>query len=725
MASLLPSSSSEFRSKGYWNDFFVQREQNAGNSASSSSTFEWYGSWSDVQDIVHRYAIPASTATALVVGCGNSSTSEEMFDSGYSNVASIDFSEVVIKEMSPKSKEGLTFEVMDMLDMTYGDGTFDLVFDKGALDALMSDDSEQSKTEAGRMFSEISRVLSSSGSYICITLAQKHIMAAFFRFFFVGWKVNVHSFEPSDGSALCPFVFVVTKDATLALPAINTHLQGTLKESVTLSDAMAAVREVQITYNRLGGRLRAGSRTTLQLWAGQSKHKTPRFNVTVIDTKVHVKSQAGPCAVFIVPQGQEHKWMFASEEGQLQLAEGAGFGRFVIVTLNRSHDFSDMTSVQAELSPYMQKLAPPGAEEGGRKIPFMTIGGDDIGERDMIGEGESQLTGEYFVEETTFSLTGRRSRARRLVFADSGSTIQSEALLKLRKSQGSSGESAGSKKKNRKGGKKKKKKNRNKNSNSNSEGGGSGGDAGGFISQYTVDHGYLMFEFHSVMVAGLALLPRALEGGASKTHNISIIGLGGGCLPMFLHNHFSQLNIDAVEIDGDLVDAAKRYFDFRPSARLSVHVMDGLDYVRQLAASAPAEGMKKDMIIFDVDNKDVTTGVTAPPASFLEPDFLQATFDALDEDGILAVNLAARSQRPYSEAMNALRGKFNCIHEVNIEGDVNRIVWATKSAKVPELAQVERRVLELSKSIRSRKWHDSIDLLESIESIDLDLKPEV
>lgn len=40
----------------------------------------------------------------LVVGCGNSSLSGDMFDDGFSNITSMDFSELVIDEMRQKNR---------------------------------------------------------------------------------------------------------------------------------------------------------------------------------------------------------------------------------------------------------------------------------------------------------------------------------------------------------------------------------------------------------------------------------------------------------------------------------------------------------------------------------------------------------------------------------------------------------------------------------------------
>ena len=103
------------------------------------------------QGLLIPHMIP--TDEVLVVGCGNSALrsfllhsellellilvifSEDINRADGNPVTSIDFSDVVIEEMKTKTQENpaLTFSVMDMLEMDFEDGKFDVVLDKGAL----------------------------------------------------------------------------------------------------------------------------------------------------------------------------------------------------------------------------------------------------------------------------------------------------------------------------------------------------------------------------------------------------------------------------------------------------------------------------------------------------------------------------------------------------------------------------------------------------------------
>lgn len=63
-----------------------------------------------------------------------------------------------------------------------------------------------------------------------------------------------------------------------------------------------------------------------------------------------------------------------------------------------------------------------------------------------------------------------------------------------------------------------------------------------------------------------------------------VIGLGGGSLPLFLHDYFLQSSVDVVEIDSAMLEVATRWFGFSPGDRLKVHIADGLVYVANLTA---------------------------------------------------------------------------------------------------------------------------------------------
>ena len=110
------------------------------------------------------------TAQVLIVGCGSSRMTEEMYEDGYQNITSIDLSYSAVKLQQEEYKErysNLTFKQMDVRNLQFKDGTFDAVIDKGLLDAMVCTDGSKGNTES--MLKEIHRVLAPTGTYICVT----------------------------------------------------------------------------------------------------------------------------------------------------------------------------------------------------------------------------------------------------------------------------------------------------------------------------------------------------------------------------------------------------------------------------------------------------------------------------------------------------------------------------------------------------------------------------
>lgn len=70
-------------------------------------------------------------------------------------------------------------QVMDMTATSFSDGAFGVVFDKGGLDALMGEDDDGAGEAGRKLLQEVSRLLRpEGGTYICVTLAQQHVLRA-------------------------------------------------------------------------------------------------------------------------------------------------------------------------------------------------------------------------------------------------------------------------------------------------------------------------------------------------------------------------------------------------------------------------------------------------------------------------------------------------------------------------------------------------------------------
>lgn len=73
----------------------------------------------------------------------------------------------------------------------------------------MSDSSKEANENIENIFKEISRVLRFGGRYICITLAQDHILKALFNFFpNENWIVRIHKVKFDYVANINSIVFI-------------------------------------------------------------------------------------------------------------------------------------------------------------------------------------------------------------------------------------------------------------------------------------------------------------------------------------------------------------------------------------------------------------------------------------------------------------------------------------------------------------------------------------
>ncbi|MGH0183054.1 UNVERIFIED_CONTAM: hypothetical protein FKN15_007816 [Acipenser sinensis] len=516
-----------------------------------------------------------------------------MYDAGYRALTNIDISTTALARMQERNsaqRPGMTFLCVDAQHMEpFSDGSFQAALDKGTLDALAPDGSPDTLGRVGRVLAEVGRVLRVGGRYVCVTLAQEHVLrAAVEHFSGEGWAVRVHRVEGQEGGFCLPvFVLVCTKfrrpaEGGAALPQILEVCEGEEGPPRRLGapeELLDAVREIQ-AYALLRSQL--------------ASHTDPAQTPTLQLCHAHTGQPRYSCHVVDMPQGRETNWLFGTAEGRSQLAGSAGFRRLVVVAMHRDQEYQDMQAIQSELSAKVMELAPPGLPAN-HQVPFLSVGGD-LGERSVMHRGSSTLSGDFVVED----VRGEEGRLyRRLVFLSNSSVVQSESLL-------GTGNPAGS---GRKRNRKKK------------------GQRAGPVQApplegrvQAVDRSFLCCAHHRVMVSGLALLRGRGTDLAEGPVSVLLVGLGGGALPQFLHDYVPGSQVQVLEIDPAVLQVASGWFGFEQDDRLSVTLGDGLELIDALAQGG---NCSYDVIMFDVDSKDPTLGMSCPPPAFVEQSFLE------------------------------------------------------------------------------------------------------
>jgi hemerythrin superfamily protein len=166
---------SVFKLQDYWEERFTEEE-----------SYEWLIKWSQMRNVVlpSLQTFNKEDCKILIVGCGNSSFSADLYDEGFHNITNIDFSSIVIKKMESvhsEKRNKMKWIEMDMTKMTFPENSFDIVIDKAAMDALVVDEGDvwNPKDEVisavDDMCNCVSKVLKkTNGLFLQISFAQPH-----------------------------------------------------------------------------------------------------------------------------------------------------------------------------------------------------------------------------------------------------------------------------------------------------------------------------------------------------------------------------------------------------------------------------------------------------------------------------------------------------------------------------------------------------------------------
>ncbi|XP_054756592.2 EEF1A lysine methyltransferase 4-like [Lytechinus pictus] len=159
----------DFTTESYWNERFQGEE-----------SFDWLLEYQQFSHLVEKYV--DKHERILMLGCGTSTLSLEMYEDGYHNIVNVDFSSVCIEKMKEKHEHCPTMEwmVMDIKDLKFPDCSFDVVLEKGTLDALVANEkdpwniSEEGFDVMNQSLTQVSRVLKPAGRFLSLTFAQPH-----------------------------------------------------------------------------------------------------------------------------------------------------------------------------------------------------------------------------------------------------------------------------------------------------------------------------------------------------------------------------------------------------------------------------------------------------------------------------------------------------------------------------------------------------------------------
>ncbi|RVD89609.1 uncharacterized protein DFL_000610 [Arthrobotrys flagrans] len=167
--------------------------------ASQEDSFEWFKSYEQIKTLIEKH-IPDQASSIINMGCGNSALSPKMYEAGYKNLVNIDFSSIIIAKMAEKYPEQ-TWKVADVRETGFPDDSFDVVIDKGTLDAMLSGslwsppDHVRERTTA--YINEVLRILKPTGKFLYITYRQPHFIRPIVTR--DAWTLNIETLKEGEG----------------------------------------------------------------------------------------------------------------------------------------------------------------------------------------------------------------------------------------------------------------------------------------------------------------------------------------------------------------------------------------------------------------------------------------------------------------------------------------------------------------------------------------------
>jgi spermidine synthase len=120
---------------------------------------------------------------------------------------------------------------------------------------------------------------------------------------------------------------------------------------------------------------------------------------------------------------------------------------------------------------------------------------------------------------------------------------------------------------------------------------------------------------------------------------VLFVGGGGFTGPKRFANDY-DVTVDVAEIDPEVIDAAKRYFDVEESERLNIYNRGGRQFLRETNRTY-------DLIVLDAYRKDKV------PFELTTEEFMRLASSRLDDDGVLFANVISAPSGPASEFYRA------------------------------------------------------------------------
>lgn len=178
-----------------------------------------------------------------------------------------------------------------------------------------------------------------------------------------------------------------------------------------------------------------------------------------------------------------------------------------------------------------------------------------------------------------------------------------------------------------------------------------------------------------------------------------IIGMGGGSVSWYLHKHLPQASVRAVELDGEMIRLAEKYFAMKPEPNLDIVESDGRIHLTRNEA-------RHDIILIDAYRGPFV------PFHLLTVEFYELAKSRLKPGGVVAQNIEP-STMLFDSTYATLLQVFDQVDFIRGGGNVVAIAYDGKRRPELELMRVARERQKsfglrypLTRMIGARRRHE-------------------
>jgi spermidine synthase len=177
-----------------------------------------------------------------------------------------------------------------------------------------------------------------------------------------------------------------------------------------------------------------------------------------------------------------------------------------------------------------------------------------------------------------------------------------------------------------------------------------------------------------------------------------LIGLGGGSIPKKLNKEFPNMEIDAVEIDPEVIKIAKDHFNIKESKQLRLHAQDGRLFLTRTQN-------QYDVIMLDAYFTD------AMPFHLATKQFFELAQKKLTPNGIVVANLISAVTGPSGKIARSFVRTVRQVYpqtyifasrrpdNVSLDTIQNVIVVATRDKQRVDIKEIVKRATALDKGL--------------------------